>query len=287
MKLRSETDVALSETHVDTIQLLNRADCLPTDDADPSTRPDIDLLFASLKQDGQKVPMLVAPDPEQPGKYRIVDGHGRAYCLGRLGRMISAIVLPTLPDEVERIVVEFATNLIRRSMSLEVVGLKACRFIELTDATQREAAERLNCSDSTISRALKSVRRIPPDMRADVNRLGPSLTGIIASLPGEAAMREALLFASGPGAEGRSPTRDQFVRWADAKWGKKKPKAKRAKRLRFRVDDRRFEIELRPGDSAETLIEACKSAVTRLTKHKELRLEAVVAALADKEPSAA
>jgi ParB/RepB/Spo0J family partition protein len=269
------------------IQFVDPADCLPTDDSDPGSWTDNEFLMASLEEDGQKVPVLLAPDVDRPGKFRYIDGHRRGNCLGRLRRTMKAIVLPTMPTEVERIEVKFATNVIRRQMPLEEIGLEASRFIELTGASQREAATRLKCSDATISRALNSLRRLPTEIRTDVNKLGPSVTSIIASLPSEEAMREAFDFATTPGADGRTPTRDQLMRRVGGLRGKKKPKAKKCRRLRLRVDDRRFEVELCPGDTPESLIEAFKAAIARLTRHKGLPLEAVVAALADKEPSAA
>ncbi len=261
------------------------SDCLPTDDADPAARPDIEYLKASLEKDGQKVPCLLAPDAERPGKFRYIDGHGRGYCLGLLGRMMKAIVLPAMLTETERIEVKFATNVLRRSLTLEEIAIEAGRYIELTGCNQKEAAARLKCSDATLSRALNSLRRLPPDIRAEAYRLGPSFTAAIASLPTEEAMRRALEFAR-PGAEGSKPTRDRFMRFVAELKGKKNSKPKRSRRLRLRVDERRFEVELRPGDSPETLIEAFKAALARLTRHRDLPLDAVAAALADKQPAA-
>ena len=269
------------------IVLVDPADCSASENTDPESRPDLAFLMASLEADGQKVPVLLAPDGERPGKYRYIDGHGRGYCLGKLGRKMQAIVLPAMLSETERIEVKFATNAIRRCLSLLEIGMDAARYIELAHASQKEAAVRLKVSDTTISRGLSCLRRLPPDIRAEVNRLGHSFASLIASLPSEAAMRQALAFATTAGPEGKKPTRDQLLRLVNELRGKKKAKAKKGKRLRLRLEDRRFEVELKPGDTPESLMEAFRAAAARLARHKDLPLEAVAAVLADKEPSAA
>ena len=163
----SETPVTDAQIH-----LVDPADCSATDDANPAERPDIDLLMEGLRQDGQLVPVLLSPNPNPPPNYQYIDGHGRGYCLGVLGRKMKALILPRPASEAERIELKFSHNAIRRSMSLEEIAADASRYIELTGITQREVAVRLKCSDATISRALSLTRRIPPEYRAIANQ-GP------------------------------------------------------------------------------------------------------------------
>ena len=271
------------------IEEVDPAEVAPAEGDDPALRPDIDFLMESIREFGQKVPELLARSPEHNGKYKYktIDGGGRRYCLYQLNWKMSAIILDRLVSESELIELEFAHNAIRRSMSLAEIAVKAERHIELNGCTQKETASRLKCSDTTISRALTVTRRIPPEYRADAYRLGPFFVSLISPLPTPGAMGQAIAFASTPRADGKKPSRQQVTQFVDGLKGRKRPKAAKVKRLKLRVEDRRFEVELKPGDSAGTLIEAFKAAVGRLQQHSKLSIEAVAAELADKEPSAA
>jgi hypothetical protein len=270
------------------IHVVDPAEAEPAGDTDPATRPDIDFLEESIREDGQKVPVILSRHPEPAGKfsYLTIDGNGRRYCLLRLGRKMSAIVLDRVPSESERIELEFALNVIRRSIGMAELAVKAERHIELNGCTQKETARRLKCSDTTISRALAVTRRIPAEHRADALRLGPYFVSLISPLPTPEAMGQAIAFADTPRTDGKKPSREQVTQFVGELPGRK-PAKSTAKRLKLCVKDRRVEVELKPGDSADTLIEAFKAAVSRLQEHRKLPLDAVVAAMADKEPSAA
>jgi len=269
------------------IQMVDPADCFATDDADPAQRPDIGFLRDSLEQDGQKVPVLLAPHPEKPGKHVYVDGHGRGHCLRLLGRKMLALVLDRPVSEIERIELKFSHNALRRSMSLEEIAGEAARYIELTGCTQKEAGARLKCSDATVSRALALHRRVPADLRAAANQLGPSFVSLISPLGKDEAMRQAVEFAAKAGADGKKPSRDQVARFVAQLRGKKRPRPPRCKRIKLRIEERRYEIELKPGDGVDSLIEALRASANRLQRHRELSLEALAAVLADKEQPAA
>ena len=201
-------------------------------------------------------------------------------------RKMSAIILDRVPSESERIELDFSLNVIRRSLGLAEIAVKAERHMEINGCTQKETARRFKCSDTTISRALTVTRRIPPELRAAALQLGPYFVSLISPLPTPEAIGQAIAFADTPKADGKKPSREQVTQFVGELRGKKPAKAK-ARRFKLRVEDRRVEIELKPGDSAETLIEAFKAAVSRLQEHRKLPLNAVAAVMADKEPSAA
>jgi ParB/RepB/Spo0J family partition protein len=271
------------------IQLVDPAEAAPSDDADPAMRPDIDFLMESIRQDDQQVPVLLAPHPASNGafKYQTIDGHGRRYCLLRLNRKMRAIVLDKPVPEAERIELLFACNDIRRHLSMAEVATNAIRHMELNGCTQQETAVRLKCSNTKISRAIAVIRRIPAECRAEAYKLGDFFVGLILPLRDAEAMKQAIAFASTPRADGKRPTREQVKDFVTKLRRGKRPQPAKPKRMKLRVDDRRFEIELKPDDSPETLIEALKAAVGKLQKHRELSLHAVAAVLADKEPTAA
>jgi ParB-like nuclease domain len=268
------------------IHLVDPAEVEPDEGVDPAARPDIDFLDASLEEKGQQVPVVIARHPAPVGqyKYKMIEGTGRRYCLLKRRRMMTAIILDRVPSESERIELDFTFNAIRRSMGLAEIAVKAERHMEINGCTQKETAGRLKCSDTTISRALTVTRRIPPEHRAAALRLGPYFVSLISPLPTPEAMGQAIAFADTPRPDGRKPSRAQIVAFVDGLKGKKPA---RGRRLKLRVENRQVEIELKPGDSAETLIEAFKAALGRLQEHRKLPLDAVLAAMADREPSAA
>lgn len=53
---------------------------------------DIDGLIASIREQGQQVPILVRPHPEQPGRYQVAFGHRRLRALMEVGRPVKAVV---------------------------------------------------------------------------------------------------------------------------------------------------------------------------------------------------
>jgi ParB family transcriptional regulator, chromosome partitioning protein len=53
---------------------------------------DISGLLASIKDQGQQVPILVRPHPDQPGRYQGAFGHRRLRVLAELGLPVKAIV---------------------------------------------------------------------------------------------------------------------------------------------------------------------------------------------------
>jgi ParB family chromosome partitioning protein len=70
---------------------------LDTDDVEPSfvqdrMEGDIDGLLASMREQGQQVPVLVRPHPDFPGRYQIAFGHRRLRALKELGLKAKAIV---------------------------------------------------------------------------------------------------------------------------------------------------------------------------------------------------
>ncbi|WP_026621609.1 ParB family transcriptional regulator, chromosome partitioning protein (plasmid) [Ensifer sp. WSM1721] len=53
---------------------------------------DIDGLLASIREQGQQVPILVRPHPDQPGRYQVAFGHRRLRAVADLGLPVKAVV---------------------------------------------------------------------------------------------------------------------------------------------------------------------------------------------------
>lgn len=80
---------------------------LATDDIDPSFisdrigfGKDMEELTASIRDHGQRTPILVRPHPEQGGRYQIAFGHRRYLALKALGRPVRAMIKPLTDDEL-------------------------------------------------------------------------------------------------------------------------------------------------------------------------------------------
>lgn len=53
---------------------------------------DIDGLITSIREQGQQVPILVRPHPDQPGRYQVGFGHRRLRAVSELGLPVKAVV---------------------------------------------------------------------------------------------------------------------------------------------------------------------------------------------------
>jgi ParB family chromosome partitioning protein len=53
---------------------------------------DIDGLVSSIREQGQQVPILVRPHPDQPGRYQVAFGHRRLRAVSNLGLPVKAVV---------------------------------------------------------------------------------------------------------------------------------------------------------------------------------------------------
>jgi ParB family chromosome partitioning protein len=61
---------------------------------------DIDGLLTSIREQGQQVPILVRPHPEQPGRYQVAFGHRRLRALKELGLPVKAVVRKLSDDQL-------------------------------------------------------------------------------------------------------------------------------------------------------------------------------------------
>ena len=139
--------------------------------------------------------------------------------------------------------------------------------MSLTQCTQEEAAQELTLSSATVSRALSVKRRIPPELKPMAETVRPSIASMIAALPNAEAMRQAFEHATTPGRGGKLPTRDQMTRYLEPF---KKQREARVKTLKGKVDGRKVEFSLLPGESTDSVIEFLRSLAGRLGKYRDL-----------------
>jgi ParB family transcriptional regulator, chromosome partitioning protein len=125
-------------------------------------------LVAAIKSEGQQVPILVRPHPEQPGRYQVAYGHRRLRAIKELGIQIRAVVRD-LTDE-QLVVAQGQENNARTNLSFIEKARFASRLEER--AFRRDVIMQALCVDKTqLSRMLSVTNAIPPHI---IDAIGPA-----------------------------------------------------------------------------------------------------------------
>lgn len=128
---------------------------------------DIDGLVASIRDQGQQVPILVRPHPEQSGRYQVAFGHRRLRAIQELGRQVKAIVRD-LTDE-QLVVAQGQENNERQDLTFIERALFAAR---LKDRFPRETImASLSVGKSEISIMLSIAAAVPDQL---ITAIGPA-----------------------------------------------------------------------------------------------------------------
>ena len=122
---------------------------------------EFDAFVKSVEEQGQQVPILVRPHPEQPERYQVAYGHRRLKAAAILGRKVRAIVRPL--TDVELVIAQAKENLDRRDLSyieraLFAWHLEERRFERVT------IMEALGVDKGDMSRLLTVASSIPFDI---------------------------------------------------------------------------------------------------------------------------
>ncbi|MGB0659063.1 MAG: plasmid partitioning protein RepB [Mangrovicoccus sp.] len=101
----------------------------PADRMDELDSEAEEALRASIAKTGQTTPVLLRPDPEAPGRFRIIYGRRRVRALRSLGQKVKAIIRDDLTEE-EAVVVQGQENSVRKDLSF----LERARFLVAIEA---------------------------------------------------------------------------------------------------------------------------------------------------------
>ncbi len=155
-----ETVIALDPAQIDGSTIADRI----VIDVDPG----FDELVASVRENGQQVPILVRPHPDKGGRFQIVYGRRRLRAAVRLGVAVKAIVR-SIPD-AELVIAQGRENLNRADLSFIEKALFARR---LEDAGYERATitAALATDKADLSRYIAVARRVPEEI---VMRIGPA-----------------------------------------------------------------------------------------------------------------
>ncbi|MDF1631256.1 plasmid partitioning protein RepB [Mycoplana sp. MJR14] len=128
---------------------------------------DIDGLLASIREQGQQVPILVRPHPEKSARYQVAFGHRRLRALSELGRPVKAVVRD-LTDE-QLVVAQGQENNEREDLTF----IEKARFAHhLNKQFPREIViAAMSLDKSNLSKMLLLVDALPSEL---IDAIGPA-----------------------------------------------------------------------------------------------------------------
>ncbi len=125
-------------------------------------------LKASIADHGQEVPILVRPDPEQPGRYQAAYGHRRLRACQALGLPVKALVKPL--TDAELVVAQGLENAARVDLSFIEKALFA-RGLEERGFDRATIMAALSTDKTELSKLISAARAVP---EAVVRAIGPA-----------------------------------------------------------------------------------------------------------------
>jgi ParB/RepB/Spo0J family partition protein len=224
-------------------------------------------LANNLTQLGQLTPLIAYFDPSDPEYLVILDGERRWRAAQRAGWVeLEVLVLPVKPAPAELLLAQLSLGTIRERLSLFELEVAYTRLINELGHTQSELARRLGVSPTKVSNVF-STRRISLNLRPQAERLERCIVPLIARLS-QSEQPAVIAYATQPLENGALPSREQVQRFIEARKAKSKPA--RAKALRGNLGDRSFHVELKEGDTHDSVTEWAKVLMNFLQKHKNL-----------------
>lgn len=159
-----------------------------------SSREDHLQLLEAIRDQGQQVPILVRPNPDQPSRYQVAYGHRRLRALKELGRKVRAVVR-NLSDE-QLVVAQGQENSARTDLTFIERARFAARLEERGFAREIIMAA-LTVDKAALSRMISIASRVPPDI---IEAIGPApaygrqrwheLTDFLANRPNQEHVRK-------------------------------------------------------------------------------------------------
>lgn len=148
---------------------------IPTELIDPSfitdrigDGDDMDEFVASIRDHGQRAPILLRPHPKTEGRYQIVFGHRRYRALKILGLPVKAMV-KTLTDD-ELVVAQGQENQSRLNLSYIERAIFASR-LEARSFQRDVICSALNVDKTEVSRMISVAAGLPDEL---IEAIGPA-----------------------------------------------------------------------------------------------------------------
>jgi ParB family transcriptional regulator, chromosome partitioning protein len=148
---------------------------IPTDLIDPSfitdrigDGGDMEEFVVSIRDHGQRTPILLRPHPETAGRYQIAFGHRRYRALKILGRPVKALIKPLTDDEL--VVAQGQENQSRLDLSYIERAIFAAR-LESRKFQRDVICSALNIDKTEVSRMISVATGLPDEL---IEAIGPA-----------------------------------------------------------------------------------------------------------------
>lgn len=141
---------------------------IPTDQIDPSfitdrvsDGDDMDEFVASIRDHGQRTPILVRPHPQEPDRYQIAFGHRRYRALKILGRPVKTMIKEMTDEEL--VIAQGQENHSRLDLSYIERALFAAR-LEAREFQRDVICSALSVDKTEVSRMISVAISVPDDL---------------------------------------------------------------------------------------------------------------------------
>jgi ParB/RepB/Spo0J family partition protein len=235
-------------------------------------------LGESMRKFGQQQPIVVAPDPSDPGLFLVVAGERRWRAARLVGiEDLECKVLAAFPeDPAELATYQLIENCVREDLRPIEQAYAFQRLMEHRDWTGSHLAAELHLSDAHVSRTL-ALLRLPDDLAEKVNRgeLVPGIAREVSRLDSAESMRAMVQVARDESLTSEQ-VRDRVTSQLKLKTAGRRSggKARRAEVLRLegrweaRIDEKQLTLRYRgPGRSrprADQQVEALEELLLAL-----------------------
>ncbi len=131
----------------------------PRSVSDPENDPEIQELAESIRSLGFILePILVEPDPDRHGEWRIIAGERRFHA----SRLAGQATIRSLPfeglEDSQRLIIQLIENLHRKGLNLAQRARAYARLKDLTGLKAKDLAKRLGISESSFSAHLRVLK---------------------------------------------------------------------------------------------------------------------------------
>jgi ParB family chromosome partitioning protein len=133
------------------------------------TKEDHDTLVVAIREQGQLVPVLLRPKPDDPRRFQVAYGHRRVRALRELGKPVRAVVR-ALTDE-ELVVAQGQENNARRDLSFIEKAAFAVALEDRGFDREKTIIPALSVDKTELSRLISVARAISPEI---IEAIGPA-----------------------------------------------------------------------------------------------------------------
>src|SRR6056297_2356379 len=132
------------------------------------SQAEIATLAESLRNAGQKVPILVRPHPWRPGEYEIVAGRRRLAACRLAGINVRAEIQDL--DDTSMVMGQAIENIAREDLTYIERAKLAARMVDAADIPPADIETAFSCGKTDRSRYLKIGRGVPDDILSFVGK---------------------------------------------------------------------------------------------------------------------